>query len=173
MPRCAPSRTQTSPRRSGGAVCGGDPLPKSPRRTYHRTGCRDGPAPRRAARLSWHHVDLQGRVVLIPDSKNGRARHIVLTRRAGTVLAALARTTGRVFPMSANAFRLAWERVRRRAGLGGPTLPRPSPRGCEPLLRDGTDHARGGLDQRPPRPAHAVQVLAPNAPASAGGDRQI
>lgn len=35
--------------------------------------------------------------MLIPDSKNGRARHIVLTRRAGTVLAALARTTGRVF----------------------------------------------------------------------------
>jgi len=55
--------------------------------------------------------------VLIPDSKNGRARHVVLTRRAGTVLAALARTTGRVFPMSPNGFRLAWERVRRRAGL--------------------------------------------------------
>jgi integrase len=64
-----------------------------------------------------HNVDLHRRVLLIPDSKNGSARHVVLTRRAVKVLTALPRSAGRVFPMSTNAFRLAWERVRRRAGL--------------------------------------------------------
>jgi integrase len=54
---------------------------------------------------------------LIPDSKYGRAPHVVLTRRAVKVLAALPRTTGTLFPVSTNAFRLAWERIRRRAGL--------------------------------------------------------
>jgi integrase len=41
----------------------------------------------------------------------------VLTRRASAVLAMLPRSSGRLFPMSSNAFRLAWERVKRRAGL--------------------------------------------------------
>jgi Phage integrase family len=57
------------------------------------------------------------RVLVIPDSKNGRARHVVLTHRAVKLLATLPRSTRRVLPMSANAFRLAWERVRRRTGL--------------------------------------------------------
>jgi integrase len=67
--------------------------------------------------LFWHHVDLHRRVLLIPDTKNGRARHVVLTRRAAGMLAALPRNARRVFPTSANAFELAWERVRWRAGL--------------------------------------------------------
>jgi integrase len=67
--------------------------------------------------LRWQNVDLHRRFVMIPDSKNGMSRHVVLTRKAVRVLAALPRNTESVFPMSANAFRLAWERVRRRAGL--------------------------------------------------------
>jgi integrase len=51
--------------------------------------------------LRWQNVDLHRRFVLIPDSKNGRSRHVVLTRRVIRVLAALPRNTERVFPISA------------------------------------------------------------------------
>ncbi len=67
--------------------------------------------------LEWHQVDLGGRSVLILDSKNGHPRHVVLTHCAVSVLASLPRTEIRVFSQSASAFRLAWERVRRRAGV--------------------------------------------------------
>jgi integrase len=67
-------------------------------------------------RLTWSDVDLPTRHAQIPDSKNGHPRHVVLTHRAVEVLCELPRTHGRVFPMSPNALRLAWERIRRRAG---------------------------------------------------------
>jgi integrase len=70
------------------------------------------------------HIDNANRCLLIPDSKNGRARTIPLSNRA---LAAI-RTASevklrkgkpdpeRVFPVSANCLRLAWERLRQRVG---------------------------------------------------------
>jgi integrase len=64
------------------------------------------------------HIDLTGRALLIPEAKNGYSRTIPLTDDAIAVLRD-GRTDGqgRVFPMSANAFRLAWERLKRRAGI--------------------------------------------------------
>jgi integrase len=61
------------------------------------------------------HIDFSKRTLLIPESKNGRARTIPLSVRAVELLNAHAIKDGRLFPISANAFRLAWERVKRRA----------------------------------------------------------
>jgi integrase len=65
------------------------------------------------------HVDLDARILLIPDSKSGKARHIPLSLEAIDVLRSLEATNGRFFPMTGNGFRLAWERLRRRAGIEG------------------------------------------------------
>ena len=62
------------------------------------------------------HFDPVKRTLLIPESKNGRARTIPLSITAVELLNAHAIDGGRLFPISANAFRLAWERVKRRAG---------------------------------------------------------
>jgi len=58
----------------------------------------------------------KARYVRIPDSKNGHPRQVILTHKAIEVLRGLPPNAGRVFPMSPNALRLAWERIRRRAG---------------------------------------------------------
>ena len=62
-------------------------------------------------------IDFDKRTLLIPESKNGRARTIPLSIVAVELLSAHAVKDGRLFPISANAFRLAWERVKRRAGI--------------------------------------------------------
>jgi integrase len=63
------------------------------------------------------HVSLDRRSLLIPVTKNGHARTIPLTKDAIAVLEKLCRVQGRLFPLQANAFRLAWIRLRNRAGL--------------------------------------------------------
>jgi integrase len=69
-----------------------------------------------AIRMS--HIDLAQRALLIPETKNGRARTIPLSIPATELLRQHLPTDGRLFPLTANAFRLAWERVNRRAGIG-------------------------------------------------------
>ena len=66
--------------------------------------------------LRWTAVLLPERSLTVAYFKNGSARTIPLTRHAVEVLAKLPRTSPMVFPMSPNALRLAWERIRRRAG---------------------------------------------------------
>jgi integrase len=66
--------------------------------------------------LEWQNIDEERRSVLLPHTKNGYSRTIPLSSRALGILQSLPKTDERVFPMSANAFRLAWERVRSRAG---------------------------------------------------------
>ena len=63
------------------------------------------------------HVEFTKRTLLVPESKNGHARTIPMSRRAMELLSAHATGEGRLFPISANALRLAWERLTRRAGL--------------------------------------------------------
>ena len=70
----------------------------------------------------WGHLDIRNRVLAIPMAKNGHSRTIPLSNAALTVLAQEWQTKtsselDRIFPLSANAFRLAWERLRARAGL--------------------------------------------------------
>jgi len=63
------------------------------------------------------HIRRDTRTLLIPESKTGRARTIPLTNRALQLLPAAHDPSQRLFPLSANAFRLSWERLRKRAGL--------------------------------------------------------
>jgi integrase len=64
-----------------------------------------------------NHVSLDRRCLLIPVTKNGHARTIPLTSDAIGVFEKLPKVQGRLFPLEGNAFRLAWIRLRNRAGL--------------------------------------------------------
>jgi integrase len=59
-------------------------------------------------------VDLEARTLHIPITKNGHPRTIPLTKTACSVLGPYMSDNDRIFPPSANAFRLAWERLKRR-----------------------------------------------------------
>jgi integrase len=71
--------------------------------------------------LRWADIDLDRRIAHLPLTKNGSARDIPLSSRATETLRALAARrdsdTDHVFPISGNAVRLAWERLRQRAGI--------------------------------------------------------
>jgi integrase len=68
--------------------------------------------------LRWADVDLEARTAFLSITKNGHSRSVPLSPQALSVLSALPpRVRDRVFPISANSLRLAWERVKRRAGV--------------------------------------------------------
>lgn len=69
------------------------------------------------ARMEWRHVDLNRAAVLLPKTKNGRARTVALAPSTLRLIASLPRTSERVFGSSASAIGTAWKRVRDRAGL--------------------------------------------------------
>jgi integrase len=63
------------------------------------------------------HIDLEQQALLIPETKTGHSRTIPLTSKALGILQSIPGEGDRIFPLSANAFRLAWERVKCRAGI--------------------------------------------------------
>ena len=67
--------------------------------------------------IRWKDVDMTAPTIRILKTKNGHPRTIPLTPKAVEILASLARKDERVFPVTPNAVRLAWERLRKRAGL--------------------------------------------------------
>jgi integrase len=67
--------------------------------------------------IRWKDVDQTARTIRILKTKNGHPRTIPLTPKAVEILSSLDRKDERVFPVTPNAVRLAWERLRRRAGL--------------------------------------------------------
>jgi integrase len=71
--------------------------------------------------LRWKHVDFSKHVAHLPMTKNGDSRDVPLSRRAADVLTQLSHQVNkhgdRAFPMSANAVRCAFERLRNRAGM--------------------------------------------------------
>jgi integrase len=69
--------------------------------------------------MRWADLDLQGRTIHLQITKNGHPRTVPLSPRAIEVLRRLQQGDAVVFPVSANAFRLAWERLRHRAGVTG------------------------------------------------------
>ena len=69
--------------------------------------------------LRWSDVDLRVRTVRLTTTKSGHPRTVPLSSLAVRLLSGTPRTEERVFPLTANAFRLAWERLRRRAGVAG------------------------------------------------------
>ncbi|WP_280950115.1 site-specific integrase [Methylobacterium radiotolerans] len=67
--------------------------------------------------LEWNNIDLDRRLASLATSKNGHGRSIPLTPRAVDVISGIEVRDSRVFPVEANAVRLSWERLRKRAGL--------------------------------------------------------
>ena len=69
--------------------------------------------------LQWEHVDLDRRIAYLPLNKNGSSREVPLSTKAAQVLTAQRQRNDKpsLFPVSPNGFRLAWERLRSRAGL--------------------------------------------------------
>ncbi len=67
--------------------------------------------------MRWDDVDLEARTVVLRNTKNGFPRTVPLSTRALNVIKDTPRCGPTVFAISANALRLAWERLRRRAGV--------------------------------------------------------
>jgi integrase len=69
--------------------------------------------------LTWSQVDFQRGIIALLKTKNGYPRQVPLTEEAIDVLWGLGRNGERLFPLSCNAVRMAWQRARNRAGLTG------------------------------------------------------
>jgi len=67
--------------------------------------------------MRWDHLNVSDQSLLIPHTKNGHSRIIPLSRQALCVLQGVSRSEERVFPISANAFQLRWQRTKKRARL--------------------------------------------------------
>lgn len=69
--------------------------------------------------LRWEHIDLNRRVAHLPLTKNGSSRDVPLSNRATETLLSLRdiAVDDRVFAISGNAVRLAWEHLVERAGI--------------------------------------------------------
>lgn len=67
--------------------------------------------------LRWSRINLGARTAFIAHTKTDVPRTIPLTTGAVRVLEGLARSEDVVFPVSANAVKLAWVRAKQRAGL--------------------------------------------------------
>jgi integrase len=67
--------------------------------------------------IRWRDIDFKNSTVKILRTKNGHPRCIPLTPVALETFQGIARRGEKVFPISANAVRLAWERLRARSGL--------------------------------------------------------
>lgn len=68
--------------------------------------------------LTWNNVDLQKRIARLVDTKNGEGRSVPLTLKATALLASLPRSIdGQVFPTTAEAVKLAFQRAVVRAGI--------------------------------------------------------
>lgn len=69
--------------------------------------------------LDWKDVDLQKLTARLRDTKNGRPRTVPLTPKAVGELTGIEKVGRKVLPISANAARLTWERIRAKANLPG------------------------------------------------------
>ena len=68
--------------------------------------------------LEWEHVDLDRRIAFLLLTKNGSSREVPLSAKAAQMLAGQRQRndTPSPFPVTSNGFRLAWDRLRSRAG---------------------------------------------------------
>jgi integrase len=65
----------------------------------------------------WVDIDFDQSTLLIPITKNDHPRTIPLSPKAIAILRDLPQTDVLVFPISGNAVRLAWERLKKRIGI--------------------------------------------------------
>jgi integrase len=100
-----------------------NPLPSQVFRFALATGMRRG----EILSLVWSNIDLKKRIALLPITKNGEPRQVPLSKEAINTLLerkmsfiagnASQDISGLVFPIAANAFRLCWERAKKRANI--------------------------------------------------------
>ncbi len=69
--------------------------------------------------MCWREVDVERRLLSVPQTKTGVSRVVPLTDTALGTLHSVARTQpdDRVFPLSPNALRIAWRRLTKRANI--------------------------------------------------------
>ena len=69
--------------------------------------------------LTWDNISLEQQLAYLPLTKNGTSREVPLSIKAVDVLKdqRSRQDTPTPFPVNTNAFRLAWERLRKRADL--------------------------------------------------------
>jgi len=73
--------------------------------------------------MVWSRVDLQNRVVYVPDSKNGSSREVPLSKRAIAALRSFPRhLDGNVWPWNGEGADSMWVRWKHRAGIVGLTF---------------------------------------------------
>ncbi|MVS97901.1 tyrosine-type recombinase/integrase [Devosia marina] len=94
------------------------------------TGCRRS----EQLRIEWKDYDRRGGTVWLADAKNGRGRHILLSERAVQILEALPGRAagGKIFKISGNALKKAFEYARARAARRARSM------GREDLMSVGT-----------------------------------
>lgn len=68
--------------------------------------------------LTWKNVDIKKRVAYLDITKNGDKRAVPLSTKALAILKSLPRRNdGRIFPITANSLKAAWNRAVERAGI--------------------------------------------------------
>jgi integrase len=69
--------------------------------------------------LTWENINQEKQLAYLPLTKNGTSREVPLSKKAVKVLSnqRARQDTPTPFPVNANAFRLAWDRLRKRADL--------------------------------------------------------
>ena len=65
----------------------------------------------------WADVDFDAETLHIPTTKNGQPRTIPLSSRAIGLLREIPNSDRRIFPITGNAVRLAWQRLKERVGI--------------------------------------------------------
>ena len=68
-------------------------------------------------RLKW--TDINKDMAYLEDTKNGHSRYVPLSDTARQAIDTLPKQSEEVFPMSANAVRLAWERLKNKHNIEG------------------------------------------------------
>ena len=68
-------------------------------------------------KLRWCDVDLENGFASLYDTKNGEDRRVPLTKTSRNILSALQHRDGKIFPISADCVRQAWERTRQKANI--------------------------------------------------------
>ena len=69
--------------------------------------------------LKWLDIDLERRLAYLADTKSGYARYVPLSHRALAAINHMDTKSEYVFPMTGNAVRLAWERLKKSHGIEG------------------------------------------------------
>ena len=69
--------------------------------------------------LTWGQYFPEKRLLELIDTKNGHGRFVPLSSKAMAAISHGAKQNERVFPMTGNAVRLAWERLLRTSDIRG------------------------------------------------------